>query len=61
MQLETVIKVDGEVVNRSEETVNKDINTGEIEVSIKSFNVLGKCKELLCQYLVTKNIQKRLD
>ena len=46
MQLETVIKVDGEVVNRSEETVNKDINTGEIEVSIKSFNVLGKCKEL---------------
>ncbi len=46
MQLETVIKVDGEVINRSEETVNKDINTGEIEVSIKSFDVLGKCKEL---------------
>ena len=46
MQLETVIKVDGEVVDRSEETVNKDINTGEIEVSIKSFDVLGKCKEL---------------
>ena len=46
MQLETVIKIDGEVVERSEETTNKDINTGEIEVSIKSFNVLGKCKEL---------------
>ena len=46
MQLETVIRVDGEVVDRSEETVNKDINTGEIEVSIKSFDVLGKCKEL---------------
>ncbi len=46
MQLETVIKIDGEVVDRSEETVNKDINTGEIEVSIKSFDVLGKCKEL---------------
>ena len=46
IQLETVIKVDGEVVDRSEETVNKDINTGEIEVSIKSFDVLGKCKEL---------------
>ena len=27
MQLETVIKVDGEVVNRSEETINKEINT----------------------------------
>ena len=46
MQLETVIKVNGEVVDRSIETVNKDINTGEIEVSIKSFDVLGKCKEL---------------
>ncbi len=46
MQLETVIKVDGEVVDRSEETVNKDIKTGEIEVLIKSFDVLGKCKEL---------------
>ena len=46
MQLETVIKIDGEVVNRSDETINKDINTGEIEVVIKNFNVLGTCKEL---------------
>ncbi len=46
MQLETVIKVDGEVVNRSKETINKEINTGEVEVVIKSFNVLGTCKEL---------------
>ena len=45
-QLETVIKIDGKVVNRSEETINKDIKTGEIEVSIKNFNILGKCKEL---------------
>ena len=46
IQLETVIKVDGEVVNRSEETINKEINTGEIEVVIKSFDILGTCKEL---------------
>ena len=46
IQLETVIKVDGEVVNRSEETINKEINTGEIEVVIKSFDILGNCKEL---------------
>ncbi|MDC3007581.1 aspartate--tRNA ligase [Candidatus Pelagibacter sp.] len=46
MQLETVIKVDGEVVSRSNETINKDINTGEVEVIIKSFSVLGACKEL---------------
>ena len=46
IQLETVIKVEGEVIDRSKETVNKDIETGEIEVKIKEFEVLGACKEL---------------
>ncbi len=46
MQLETVIKIDGEVVSRSDETINKEINTGEVEVIIKNFDVLGTCKEL---------------
>ena len=46
MQLETVIKINGKVVDRSIDTVNKDIETGEIEIKIKSFNILGKCKEL---------------
>ena len=46
MQLETVIKLEGKVVNRSEETINKEIETGEIEVAIKTFDVLGKCREL---------------
>ena len=46
IQLETVIKVIGSVVDRSSETINKDISTGEIEVDIKNFETLGKCKEL---------------
>ncbi len=46
MQLETVIKIDGKVVDRSNETKNNDIDTGEIEVAIKSYEILGKCKEL---------------
>ncbi len=46
IQLETVIKVEGKVVNRSKETINKDIETGEIEISIENFTVLGTCKEL---------------
>ena len=46
IQLETVIKVKGKVVNRSNETINKDIDTGEIEVSIENFIILGTCKEL---------------
>ncbi len=45
-QLETVIRVEGKVVNRSKETINKEIKTGEIEIGIEKFNVLGECKEL---------------
>ena len=45
-QLETVIKVEGKVVNRSDETINKEIETGEIEISIEKFFILGTCKEL---------------
>ena len=45
-QLETVIKIEGEVVNRSKETINKEIETGEVEVGINKFEVLGSCKEL---------------
>ena len=45
-QLETVIKIRGKVVNRSNETINKDIETGEIEVVIEKFEILGTCKEL---------------
>ena len=45
-QLETVIKVSGKVVNRSDETINKEIQTGEIEVVINEFEILGTCKEL---------------
>ncbi len=46
VQLETVININGKVVNRSEETVNKELETGEVEVVIESFNILGSCKEL---------------
>ena len=46
IQLETVIKVEGEVIKRSNESINKEINTGEIELVIKNFYILGKCKEL---------------
>ena len=45
-QLETVITIEGKVLSRSRETINKDILTGEIEVGIKKYKVLGTCKEL---------------
>jgi aspartyl-tRNA synthetase len=46
IQLESVIKIMGNVVERSEDTINKDLKTGGIEVDINSFEVLGHCKEL---------------
>ena len=46
IQLETVIKIEGVVSKRTNETINKEIYTGEIEVSIKDFEILGTCKEL---------------
>ncbi len=46
MQLETVIKLEGKVINRSKETINSEIDTGEIEVVIERYEVLGTCKEL---------------
>ena len=46
IQLETVLKIQGKVVKRTNETINKDIETGEIEVVIEKFETLGTCKEL---------------
>jgi aspartyl-tRNA synthetase len=46
MQLETVILIEGTVVDRSKETINYEIQTGEIEVVIQNFKLLGTCKEL---------------
>ena len=39
-QLETVIRIEGKVVNRSKDTINKEIETGEIEINSKLF-ILG--------------------
>jgi len=46
IQLESVIKISGNVVERSKETINSDLKTGEVEVNIVSFEILGSCKEL---------------
>ena len=44
--LETVIKIEGKVLERTLETINNEIPTGEIEVEVSSFEILGKTKEL---------------
>ena len=46
LQLETVLKINGKVVERTKETINEDLFTGEVEVAIEKFEILGKTKEL---------------
>jgi aspartyl-tRNA synthetase len=46
IQLESVIKINGKVVKRSDDTINPELQTGEIEIDINAFEVLGTCKEL---------------
>jgi aspartyl-tRNA synthetase len=43
---EWVVRIDGEVVARSQETINPNLPTGEVEVRIKSLDVLSEAKEL---------------
>jgi aspartyl-tRNA synthetase len=43
---EWVVRIDGEVVARSDETINPNLPTGEVEVRIKGLDVLSEAKEL---------------
>src|SRR6202158_5749000 len=43
---EWVVRVDGEVVARSAETINPNLPTGEIEVRVSAIDVLSEAKEL---------------
>ena len=44
--LESVTQFEGQVVKRVEDTINKELNTGEIELKITNFKILGTTKEL---------------
>ena len=46
LPLESVVKISGEVLERDKETINPNLSTGEIEISINEFEILGETKEL---------------
>jgi len=43
---EYVIKISGEVINRPADMINKNLATGEIEVEVKSAEILSTCENL---------------
>ena len=46
LPLETVIQIEGKVLERKKDTINKNLNTGEIEVGIEKYKILADTKEL---------------
>ena len=46
LPLETVLKITGKVIERNKDTINENLSTGEIEISIINFEILGQTKEL---------------
>ena len=52
LKLESVIKVSGNVVKRSQETINTNLPTGEIEVSVKQFRILNKSDQIPFQIAI---------
>ena len=49
LSLESVICVSGEVVKRSEETINNNLPTGEVELNIHSLEILSEASSLPLQ------------
>ena len=46
LRVETVIKIDGTVIKREPDTINKSLNTGTIEIAVDNVEILSEAKEL---------------
>ncbi len=60
IQKETVISATGEVKKRDEETVNKKLGTGLIEVHVSEIETLGKCTQRL-PFEISESLATRED
>jgi len=58
LRAESVVRVDGEVVARSRETVNPALPTGGIEVRVRAVTVLSEAAELRCRCSASPTIPR---
>ena len=60
LRLESVITVSGKVISRSNETINKKIETGEIEILVEELEVISKAEVLPMQISGDENYNDEL-
>ncbi len=60
IKLESVIKVKGKVIKRSDETINKSLITGEIEIFADSFEILNSSLQVPFQVAVDDDSPEEL-
>ncbi len=60
LKLESVLKVTGKVVKRSEETINKNLPTGEIEILVEDFTVINQSDQIPFQIAVDDDSPEEL-
>ena len=52
IKLESVIKISGKVIKRSDDTINKNLPTGEIEILSKEIEILNESEQIPFQVAV---------
>ena len=60
LKLESVIRVSGLVVKRSEDTINKSLPTGEVEIQVKKTEILNKSDQIPFQVSVDDDSPEEL-
>ena len=60
LKLESIIKITGKVVKRSLDTVNKNLPTGEIEISSEKIEILNESEQIPFQVAIDDDSPEEL-
>ena len=60
LKLESVLKISGKVIERSEETINQSLLTGRVEILVESFEILNESNQIPFQIAVDDDSPEEL-